>query len=363
MVVALGSCSKSADVKCGAGTVLKDGQCLATQGSAQGSTQPQAAHEQGSGSAQPAAVAANEPAKPAGPQWSFRTDKDKMRDKSVYFAAVHSSDSEMGVTIRQGQPGSAFGLDVILELAHGQFQCSSEGCSYSVKFDSGPIERWQMTNAEGLNGHVLFVRNAEGFVEKLRKAHTLIIEINRFQAGIAQISFDVPPLDAWEGLSLVTASGAKGSAKPSRLYCATEEFDGLDPLLICATTSARCEAARDQLASANTGTVLECETMSPGPCAPDGEGMCATKARARPEEAKPKKGAMDGFVDTPATPPKPEQKAGYCFDSGGNTSCGRTLDDCKAYMQAKNITDASCKKVGKTPCAFDSGDPYCDTNG
>jgi hypothetical protein len=299
VVIALASCGKSADVKCGAGTVLNGSQCVAVQGSAQGSAQPQPAHEQGSGSAQPAAIAANEPAKPAGPQWSFRTDKDKMRDKSVYFAVLHSSDSEMGITIRQGQPGSAFGLDVILELAHGQFQCSFEGCSYAVKFDSGPIEHWQMTNAEGLNGQVLFIHNAQGFVEKLRKAHTLIIEIDRFQAGIAQISFDVPPLDGWEGLGFLaspsTAShGHARSTPPTEAVCTTieYEFDQPPKQTLCATTDAACEKVRQKFSLTGAETIGGCTKFSPAPCIPDESGICAAVIKAQQ-----KKGAMDDYVE------------------------------------------------------------------
>jgi hypothetical protein len=291
VVAALASCSKSADVTCGNGTVLKNGQCVVAQGSAQGSAQPQPAHSQEAGTRRASPAASSEPSKPAGAQWVFKTDTDKMRQKSVYFASLQSPDREMGITIRRGQPGAAFGLDVFFELAHGQFQCSYEGCSYAVKFDNGPIERWHMTNAEGLNGHVLFVSNAKGFVDRIRKARSLIIEIDRFQAGIAQTSFDVPPLEDWEPLKAMDEAARVAEAvDPNVVYCFDATGD-TEPFTVCEQSLNRCENARtlDTRIGLSCG---RCTRVSPPPCKPTGKKACNFRKTASGQSAD-----MSDFVE------------------------------------------------------------------
>lgn len=290
VALALASCSKSADVKCGAGTVLEDGQCVVAQAPPQGSAQAAPQKAQGSGDLSPAT--ASEPSRPAGARWAFKTKDDKMRDKSVYFASLQSPDGEMAMTIRQGQPGSTFGLDVMLELAHGQFECSYDGCSYALKFDDGPIEHWRMTNAEGLNAHVLFVSNAKGFLAKVRKAKSMIIEIDRFQAGIAQTSFAIPTLEGWEPLEAMDdAAKAAAAVDPNVVYCFDASGDTA-PFTVCEQSLNRCEDGRalDVRIGLTCGS---CKRVSPPPCKPTAQKACNYKKTASGQSAD-----MSDFVET-----------------------------------------------------------------
>lgn len=164
---------------------------------------------------------------PAVPQWSFTSERDKMRDKSVYFAGLTSPDGEMVISVRRGDPGSPFGLDIILMLTRGQLQCASEQCFYAVKFDNAPVERWPFLDAEGLNTHVVLAQGAARFLEKLRKAHAVTIEIKRFQGGLEQIAFNLPPLDAWQGLAVdaaVNAAANAAAAPPKEPRVNLDEF-------------------------------------------------------------------------------------------------------------------------------------------
>jgi hypothetical protein len=119
------SCSKASDVKCGAGTVLKDGVCVVDskqQGSAP-SPQPDAAATKPGENVNP--PAADDPwnksaAAPAagsanGVQWVFTTEHDAMRNKDVHFARLLSTNtaefnfpyaggSHLGLILRKGDP-------------------------------------------------------------------------------------------------------------------------------------------------------------------------------------------------------------------------------------------------------------------
>lgn len=85
--------------------------------------------------------------------------------------------------------------EVILEI-EGQFVCNSfDGGAIAAKFDDGPIHHYGCGNPSDGKTGVLFIRGAQSFLSRLKKARTVIIEAEFYQEGPRQMTFDVHGLD------------------------------------------------------------------------------------------------------------------------------------------------------------------------
>jgi hypothetical protein len=73
--------------------------------------------------------------------------------------------------------------DVYITVEHGQFLCGFDDCSLNVKFDDRPIRRFQAAEANDHSTTVLFVRDAAGFIDQLRKAKRVRIEARFYREG------------------------------------------------------------------------------------------------------------------------------------------------------------------------------------
>lgn len=135
--------------------------------------------------------------------WSYSTDVDKVRGGTSYFATTTSTntvhqdppydaDTSMQMTVRH-MPSS--GTDVVLNISSGQLMCPSyEGCSGTVRFDSGPAQRVRFNGPADNSSDTIFVVGAKSFVGKLKKAKKVIIEKTLYEAGNPQFEFDVSGL-------------------------------------------------------------------------------------------------------------------------------------------------------------------------
>lgn len=153
-------------------------------------------------------VASTQPEEPIS-KWSYDSAEDKMRGKSRHVARLGSSDmiqlqfpyaggSELGLTLRDDPE---YGKDVMFVLSQGQLPCSSyDGCSFRVKFDDGPIQRFGAAGPEGGHGDVLFIAGPAGrkkFMSGLRKAKKMIVEVSVYDAGRQQFTFEPAGLN-WD---------------------------------------------------------------------------------------------------------------------------------------------------------------------
>ncbi len=143
------------------------------------------------------AEAANTP--PATP-WSYRTDRDEMRNAETMFATIASVNDVPVTWPYTPSPATlmlrrkpAEGLEVII-LIDGQFTCSLSGDRVAVKFDDGPIQRYGCDEAIGGTG-ALFIRTPQRFLTNLREAKKVIIEMPVYQAGTVQMTWEIttPP--------------------------------------------------------------------------------------------------------------------------------------------------------------------------
>jgi hypothetical protein len=139
----------------------------------------------------------------SGGNWSYSTDEDKVRGGTSYFASTTSTntlrqsppydaDTTMRMIIRQSP---ANGTDVVLTISSGQLMCPSyEGCSGTVRFDSGPAERVSFSGPADNSSDTIFVDGARSFIAKLKKAKKMIVEKTVYEAGNPQFEFDVANL-------------------------------------------------------------------------------------------------------------------------------------------------------------------------
>ena len=138
-------------------------------------------------------------------KWTYNVQRDEMRNSETRTATVRSENTvpfdfpygeqPADLTIRR-DPES--GLDVIFSLPSGQILCSSFGRSFlSVKFDDGPIRRFNCTDASDGSSEVAFFTDPRTFLSALKSADRTIIEAEFYHRGRQQYTFDTKDLD-WE---------------------------------------------------------------------------------------------------------------------------------------------------------------------
>lgn len=138
-------------------------------------------------------------------KWRYDTQRDEMRGDEARFATVDSENTVQfdfpygeqtaAITVRQDPE---YGLDVIFSVPSGQILCHGFGDSYlNVKFDDGPIRRFNCTRASDGSSEVSFISSPQQFLTALRSADRTVIEAEFYQAGRQQYVFDTHGLE-WE---------------------------------------------------------------------------------------------------------------------------------------------------------------------
>jgi hypothetical protein len=132
--------------------------------------------------------------------WSYRTERDEMRDAETKFATLESTNNVPVTWPYTPGPASVMlrrkpseGLEVII-LIEGQFTCSLSGDTVAVKFDDGPIQTYGCSEAVGGTG-ALFLRSPARFLTNLKAAKKVIIELPVYEAGKVQMTwaYATPP--------------------------------------------------------------------------------------------------------------------------------------------------------------------------
>ncbi len=133
-----------------------------------------------------------------GSQWSYSTDEDQMGRKRS-FAHVTSTNtlsfdfpyngSQHGtLTIRKS---ARYGTEAMVRIERGQFLCGIDECTVNVRFDSGPIHQYSVSEPSDHSTTTLFLSNGPGFVAQLRKAKTVRVEATFYQEGSHTLEFNV----------------------------------------------------------------------------------------------------------------------------------------------------------------------------
>lgn len=136
--------------------------------------------------------------------WTHTSERDEMRNATNRFATTRSTNVEnfgfpynevrMEIMLRDS---AQHGRDILLLLTEGQYQCRYDGCTISVKFDDGEIQRFSVNEAAGGRSDALFIVNQQRFLSALRQAERVTIEAQFFQVGSQQFTFNVGGLE-WE---------------------------------------------------------------------------------------------------------------------------------------------------------------------
>lgn len=138
--------------------------------------------------------------------WRYKETKDEMRNKTSYFASKTSNNTiELSFPYQGGssitlmlRKHSEYGDDVMFTLSKGQFSCRIDGCNISVKFDDGNIEKYAVSEAESGSNDVLFLsgrKSMKKFMDKLKSAKKMVIEVPIYDYGRAQFTFDTQGLE------------------------------------------------------------------------------------------------------------------------------------------------------------------------
>ena len=133
--------------------------------------------------------------------WSLQTKQDEMDDSKSYWYSLQSDnyanfdfpyegDSYLTITVRWMKK---YGYDVLLEITKGQMVGNEyNGTNYvRVRFDGGKVQKFYYNEPNDGSSNLVFLRNAQKFIEKCKNAKDIIIEQEFYQEGVHQFKFHV----------------------------------------------------------------------------------------------------------------------------------------------------------------------------
>lgn len=133
--------------------------------------------------------------------WSLQTKQDEMDDSKSYWYSLQSDnyanfdfpyegDSYLTITVRWMKK---YGYDVLLEITDGQMVGDEyNGTNYvRVRFEGGKVQKFYYNEPNDGSSNLVFLRNAQKFIEKCKNAKDIIIEQEFYQEGVHQFKFHV----------------------------------------------------------------------------------------------------------------------------------------------------------------------------
>lgn len=151
-----------------------------------------------------AKAAAEEEARRLAAKWRYRVDADPMTSKKARYASIDSENTlnfdfpyqgeQHGTLILRDHP--IHGRDVMITIDKGQILCQSyEDCTVRVRFDEGSPQSWNAAGSADNRSTVIFLRNEGGFIQRLRAAKVVRIQIPIYQEGEPMLEFHVSGFD------------------------------------------------------------------------------------------------------------------------------------------------------------------------
>lgn len=131
--------------------------------------------------------------------WEYNQSKDKMRNSTNFYARIASKNSikfdllctPLYINL---QKSAASGDGVYLSVQNGQFDCNAYDCRVWAKFDDGPVQT--LVGEEMRSGNIK-LQSYKSFVNGMKKAERLTLEVVFYKRGREQFTFDVSGLE-WE---------------------------------------------------------------------------------------------------------------------------------------------------------------------
>lgn len=139
---------------------------------------------------------------PPASDWSYSQQKDDLRGATDYYAEVtsenevnfdfpYSGGSRLSMTVRNSK---AYGDDVIFRISDGQFICGIYDCKGMISFDGKP-ESLTLVPPEDHDSKTLFAKYAGGITKKLKAADKVVVELQFYQEGNRQFTFNSSGLE------------------------------------------------------------------------------------------------------------------------------------------------------------------------
>ncbi|RAJ85537.1 hypothetical protein CLV59_102241 [Chitinophaga dinghuensis] len=133
--------------------------------------------------------------------WAYSESEDKMTSSVIKYATVDAKDqlefdfpynggSTATIIIRKKKGQN----DVLLQVSKGQFNSKVNGQNIMLRFDEEPAFSLNTSSPSTHEGNVLFINNAEKFINKAKKAKKLLVEAEFFNSGTRQMEFPVEGL-------------------------------------------------------------------------------------------------------------------------------------------------------------------------
>lgn len=138
-------------------------------------------------------------ATPAGnsSRWVYSTTTDKMSGKDYSIAQVAAEESlnfdfpyqgrNMPSILLRKHP--KYGVEAILSIAKGQFECGIDKCAILVKFDDKSAIGFSASGPSDHSATVLFISPAGKFIEGLKKSKSTHIQATFYQQGSPVMTF------------------------------------------------------------------------------------------------------------------------------------------------------------------------------
>ena len=114
-------------------------------------------------------------------------------ENTVDFSFPYNGPQHASLTIRNHP---SYGRDVILQIQEGQILCPSyDDCTVRVRFDDGAAESWTAAGAADHSSTSVFIRSGARFLQRMRAAKVVRIQIPVYQEGNPAFEFRVGGYD------------------------------------------------------------------------------------------------------------------------------------------------------------------------
>lgn len=136
------------------------------------------------------------------PGWLYNTADDAMSGSKMAVAALpsieqlslefpYSGRNQPRLTLRsKGKE-----LDVMVSIDKGQILCPLSSCSVSVKFDDDKAVKFTGSGPADHGTTVVFLSPEKRFIDRLKKAKKVLVELNLFHQGTQVLEFRTEGLE------------------------------------------------------------------------------------------------------------------------------------------------------------------------
>jgi len=137
-------------------------------------------------------------------QWDYSVDEDMASGKRGKSATLLSENQlNLGFPYEGEQYGRLmlrqhprYGFDVIISIQKGQILCSEYSNPYVlVRFDNGPVQKFECAEPEDHDSTYTFLRNEESFESQVKYAKMAYITLTLYQEGSQTLKFKVKGFD------------------------------------------------------------------------------------------------------------------------------------------------------------------------